>query len=252
MLKILFAVVITILNIVIMINMFQIDCTAAKISNYDELVDNINHTDHILDTNNAVYLPSELAQGNGGGHSGKVVMDPELLLWITDNTKPKEHTDDQVYRIVIRSFISQEYSSFIRDEYWCVRRKYLNIDVGEEHSYLKAELLRFCREWEFRMRCEGYRRYMKPILDEAKEFGLVFEEKRIDFLTKDDKVNHSELFVVAYADKYLIERFSELIEGKEYGFRLDLAPPYVDYDSPIYANDPWRNNTQNNIKQENE
>ncbi len=86
----------------------------------------------------------------------------------------------------------------------------------------------------------AYERWMKPILEKAEGFGLVFETKRIDFLTRDYQREQSKLYVVAYIDAYLINRFAEMLEDSEYGFTLDLAPPFVDYESSsVTHDDPW-------------
>lgn len=197
--------------------------------------------DQVMDTDNAVYLYSDAVEGYRSPIDGAVAFNWELSSWLSRDDVP----EDQVYRIFIRAFSSDEYDAFITKEISELRNKYLGFE--EVSPAVDKELGRQLRISSLRIYNEAYEKWIKPVLDQAEDFGLVFEEKYIDFILNEDNGTYKEgevyttkMYLVAYADKYLIEQLCELAEGKDYGITIDLAPPYVDYESAsVSFNDPF-------------
>ena len=174
-----------------------------------------------------------------------------VRLWKTDESLLDE-TNDQVYRVYIETFQCQAYHEYIVKQCERIRLTYPAFANGlrerapdDSESDVLRKVRQILVEDSFHIYYEAYERWMKPVLDKAEEYGLVFEAKRIDFLAGEEtdsyragEVIQAKLYVVAYVDAYLLNRFAEMLEGTEYGFKLDLAPQYIDYESASF-NDPF-------------
>ena len=140
---------------------------------------------------------------------------------------------------MIRDFKYDNYNKYLNDEREKVLNKY-SVFREVTNEKVREEIIRFARVSFLRVNIDAYNNYMKPILDQIMNLGLSFEEKYIDLLTDDGEVYSTQLYIVAYADSSLIEQLSSFLIDKEYGFTIDLAPPFVDNESSsVYYNDPW-------------
>ena len=170
-----------------------------------------------------------------GAQEGKLSIDEELKGRLIDNSSFKNET----YRIMIRDFKYDNYNKYLNDEREKVLNKY-SVFREVSNEKVREEIIRFARVSFLRVNIDAYNNYMKPILDQITNLGLSFEEKYIDLLTDDGEVYSTQLYIVAYADSSLIEQLSSFLIDKEYGFTIDLAPPFVDNESSsVYYNDPW-------------
>lgn len=196
---------------------------------------------HFMDLDNTVYLYSDAVEGYRSPVHGTLAFNWELSSWLSRDDLP----EDQVFRIFIRAFSSDEYDVFISKGITELRNKYIGIE--DTSPPVNKELHRQLQVSSLRIYIEGYEKWIKPVLDQAADFGLVFEEKYIDFVISEDNETYNErevyttkMYLVAYADRCLIERLCELVEGKEYGITIDLAPSYVDYESATVSfDDPF-------------